>query len=184
MKSIVIVTVAAMFIGMAASVAFGQMMEPGTMGMGPGARHEMMEQRGGYGMGYGPGMMGMHGGCFSHFEMLEELDLSDGQKEKLRDLKSKFTKLKIMVSAKLKVAKMEFRDLMSGDTLDMKALGKKIAEITELKGKQLMEAAKASEATRKILSKEQIKKARGLMLERMGDCEKSGRRMMRHGWDD
>ena len=79
---------------------------------------------------------------------------------------------------------MEFRDLMSGDTLDMKALEKKIAEITELKGKQLTVTAKSSEATRKILSKEQIKKARSLMSEKMGACEKGGRGMMRHGWDD
>ena len=188
MKRIVVVTLAMIFVGMGVSAAFAQMM---GQGMGSGERHEMMERRGGSGKGYGPGMMGMHGGmgggpmhggCFSHFEVLKELDLSEGQEEDLRALKSKFRKLMVMVNARLKVARMDFGELMAGDSLDMRAVEDKIGEITELKGEQLMNAARASEESRKILSREQIKKARKLIREKMGSCGKGGRGMMRRGW--
>jgi len=190
MKRIVVVTVVLIFVGMGVSAAFAQMMGQG-MGMGSEGRHETMERRGGYGKGYGQGMMGMHGamgegpmhgGCFSHFEVLEELDLSEGQEEELRALKSKFRKVKVMVNARLKVAMMEFGELMADDTLDMRAVEEKIGEIAELKGKHLMNAAKASEEARNILSKEQIKKARSLIRENMGACGKSGRNMMHRDW--
>ncbi len=187
MKRVVVVTLTMMFVGMGVSAAFAQMMGQG-MGMGSEERREMMERRGGYGMGYGPGMMGMHGGmgegCFSHFEVLKELDLSEGQEEKLRALKSKFRKAMVMVNASLKVAMMEFGELMASDTLDMRAVEDKIGEITELKGRHLMNAAKASEETRNILSREQLKKARKLIRKGLGACGPGGRGMMRRGWSD
>ena len=190
MKRIVVVTLAMMFVGMGVSAALAQMMGQG-MGMGSEERHEMMERRGGYGMGYGQGMMGMgggmgegsmHGGCFSHFEVLKELDLSEGQKEKLRALKSKFRKVMVMVNARLKVAMMDFGELMADDTLDMRAVEEKIGEITELKGEHLMNAAKASEEARDILSREQLKKARKLIRKGLGACGPGGRGMMRRDW--
>ena len=192
MKRVVVVTVAMMFVGMGVSAAFAQMMGP-CMGMGSEERQEMMERRGEYGKGYGMGMMGMrsgmgegymHGGCFSHFEVLGELDLSEDQEEKLKALKSKFRKANVMVNAKLKVARMEFGELMADDTLDMRAVEEKIGEITELKGQHLMNAAKASEEARNILSREQTKKARKLIRKGLGACGKGGHGMMHRGWSD
>jgi Spy/CpxP family protein refolding chaperone len=173
MKRIVVVALTMMFVGMGVSAAFAQM-----MGMGSEERHEMMGMGGGRAGGY------MHGGCFSHFEVLKELDLSEGQEEKLRVLKSKFRKAMVMVNASLKVAMIEFGELMASDILDMRAVEDKIGEITELKGRHLMSAAEASEEARNILSREQLKKARKLIRKSLGACGPGGRGMMRRGWSD
>ena len=105
-----IITSLALFSTSFAYAEAGQGMGPGRgQGMGQGMMGhdeymEMMRKGGGYGYGkgYGMGMYGKGGMqeyCFSYLSVIDELDLSDEQAEKIRKKKSSFRKEQIRLKA-------------------------------------------------------------------------------------
>ncbi len=176
----------ALFCTSSAYAETGRGMGPGMgQGMGPGMMDhdeymERMRRGGGYGQGkgYGMGMHGkggMHGYCFSYMSVMDELDLSDEQAEKLRKKKSSFRKEQIRLKAAMKVAKIDYKDLLSEEKVDMKAVEKKVRKIADLVAEQMMNSAKASSEMRMVLSKEQRTKSREFMRKRKQQCGMFGR---------
>ena len=151
--------------------------------MGSGMRGMM------HGMGKDMGMMGdrdmMHShfmkkGLHFYFKNKEALGLTDDQLEKLHDIKIDFKKRYIMDKAKLKVAKLELEELLDSDSVNMKSVEKKVKEIAGLKEKLLLAKVKTRVDAKKILTKEQRKKAKRLRHHKKEVCQmmKGGRGMM------
>ena len=179
MKKSIIVSTVSLLALLCTSMAYSQM----GSGMGGGMMMEgeemdRMNERGehgygmGRGMGKGPGYM--HGDCFSHLAIADGLDLSSDQAEKLSKLKSHFRKERIRVKAALKIAKIEYGDLLGEDKVDMKVVEKKVREIANLKAESMLNSAKASTDMRSILTPEQRAKAKELMRDRRRQCGMSG----------
>ena len=179
MKKSIIVTTISIWALLCASMAYSQM-GPGMGGgmMMEGEEMGRMHERGergygmGRGMGSGPGYM--HGDCFSHLAIADGLDLSKDQAEKLSKMKSHFRKERIKLQAALKIAKIEYGELLSEDKVDMKAVEKKVREIANLKAESMLNSAKASADMRNILTAEQRAKAKELMRDRRQQCGMSG----------
>jgi len=178
-KSVIISTVGTLVL-LYTSIAYSQP----DRGMGPGMmsdddRPGMMYERGGYGYGMGAyGGRHMYEGCFSHEDILAELDLSEEQSEKIRKEESKFRKEQIRLRAAMKVAKIEYSDMLHEDKVDMKAVEKKVKEIADLKAQSMMNSAKASSVMRGVLSEEQRSKMKVLIREKKQNCPSMG------GWGD
>ena len=127
----------------------------------------------GYGMGYGVGVHSggeMHDYCYSYLAVIDELDISDEQAEKMRKQKSRFRKEQIRLQAAMKVAKIDYKDLLSAEKVNMKAVEKKVREIADLVAEEMMNSAKASSEMRSVLSKGQRAKLKDLMRERKLQC--------------
>ncbi|MDH3975441.1 MAG: Spy/CpxP family protein refolding chaperone [Deltaproteobacteria bacterium] len=133
------------------------------------------------GRGMGPGMGGMHGGCDSYLDLLGDLDLSDKQTEKLNKLKNSYRKEQIKLKAEMKIAYIEFRESLSGDSADMKTVEKIVKKIADLKSKLLMNSAQASTNARSILTKKQREKIKKLARERRSECRMYGGSGMMRG---
>lgn len=153
--------------------------------MGPGGGHMMGEEM--YGQGMHSQDMRSHmkghrwmgkgdrtGRCASYFTIVEKLDLSENQRDRLRSIKTDFRKDYILMKAKMKVATIEMEDLLSMDAVDMSKVESKIKEITKIKGKVLLNAAKVSVKARAVLTNEQREKARELIDERKEACGMRG----------
>ncbi len=158
----------------------GGMMGGGMMGGG------MM--RGGMGRGMmGMGMMkhGMMGeGMWMEHEWMHiwQLDLSDTQKTRIRDVKMKTAKEVIKKSADLKIAGLELKDLLEKEPVDMKAVEAKLRQIEGLRTEIKLAHIQAREQVRQILTPEQIKKLKQSLEEcRMGMACGQGCRMMQGG---
>lgn len=159
----------------------GRGMEPGAgpdMGPGVTGHDDRMERRhegGSYEHGRGGdrdhhGKRGMHDYCSSYVSAMDELELSDGQTQKLRKKKSHFKKEQIRLKAAMKVAKIDYKDLLSEENVDMKAVKKVVQEITGLMAEQMMNKAKASSQMRKLLNKKQRAELKDLMRKRKQQC--------------
>ncbi len=79
----------------------------------------------GFGRGFGKG----HGQGFDHrFQMAEQLDLTDAQKDQMRDLRTKHQKEMIQRRADVKVARLELRELIR-DAADRVTINSKVEQI-------------------------------------------------------
>ena len=147
-------------------------MAPGGHGMsGPGMGHGKMEgccmdskgMMGGQGMG--SGMMGGHGPggrmmeADHHLSMyLEGLNLDEQQKRAIGEIKSSIKKDTIRRMADISIARIELKDLLLQDPLDMKAVEAKVRQLGLLRTEMHLSHIKALEMIKAKLTPEQRKK--------------------------
>lgn len=130
--------------------------------MGPGPRLG--------GRQFGPGFrargaMGMRrGGGMGR--LVRELNLTDAQKTKLRQMRFDRQKAAIQNRATLQTRQLELRQLMSGDKPDKAAIDRKIDEIGQARTAQMKARLDTRLAIRDLLTPEQQKKLRQLREQR------------------
>ena len=111
--------------GMGAGHGKGMRMGPGGMGHGG---------MGGPGMGMrGHGGPGMGRGMRHPAMMFAMLDLSDAQKEKMRDLHERAARTQIQVRADMQIARMDMRKLMRADKPDQAAINAQIDKMAQMR---------------------------------------------------
>jgi Spy/CpxP family protein refolding chaperone len=91
---------------------------------------------------------------------LRRLNLDENQKATIRDIRSKFMKEAISKMAEVRIAKIELRDIIEEDTVDMHAVEGKLKEIASLKVEMRLARIKAMEKVKAQLTPEQKKKFR------------------------
>lgn len=143
--------------GMGAGHGKGVGMRMGPGGMGHGGM-------GGPGMGMrmrgpgGPGGPGMGRGMRHPAMMFAMLDLSDAQKDKMRDIHERAARTQIQARADMQIARMDMATLMRADNPDQGAINAQIDKMAQIRaGMQKTRAAAMLEA-RAQLTPEQKKK--------------------------
>lgn len=133
----------------------GYGMGPGMMGggggmmgmMGPGMMGSGM-MGGGYGMG--PGMMGGFG-----TGPIAALDLSEGQRQKIRDIQTEQRKLQWELAGKILDEQAQLNEVYASDTPDPKKAGAIYGRIAKLQQQQLEAQLSAHNRIQAVLTKEQ-----------------------------
>jgi len=137
----------------------------------------------------GSGMMGsgMMGGCGMDGQMMDAghhmskylmgLNLDDQQKPLIGEIKSRMMKETIRRTAEMRIIRIELKDLLSKDPVDMTAVEAKVKQLEMLRTDMCLSHIRAIEEIKTKLTPEQRKKLRemieaGPMMEGMG---------MRHG---
>ena len=149
----------------------------GGHGMGPGMMggHGMMG-----GQSMGPGLMGgqgMMGGRMMEVEhhlarVLDGLNLDEQQKKVIGEIRSNIKKNTIRKMADISIARLELRDLLLQDPLDMKAIEAKVRQLGSLRTEMHLSHIMALETIKAKLTPDQRKK--------LGDLIKTGPMMMMH----
>ena len=118
----------------------------------------------------GSGMMGGHGPggrmmeADHHLSMyLEGLNLDEQQKRAIGEIKSSIKKNTIRRMADISIARIELKDLLLQDPLDMKAVEAKVRQLGLLRTEMHLSHIKALETIKAKLSPEQRKKIVGMM---------------------
>ena len=166
-------------------------------GTSPEQMQEMMQQRGGYGMGMGPGMMGgqgmmgggmgmgagmMMGGGMMGLHGLNMLDLGDEQRGKINAIHDKLRKQHWEVMGKMMDEHNALRDLYDAETLDGKKIGATYDRIFKLKRQMIDTGIKAHNDAVAVLTKEQREQLKQLRRGRgMGGPGMGGRGPMGPG---
>src|SRR5271157_1165408 len=126
---------------------------------------------------------GMHkddGGCgcggpHSHMAMFKKLGLDEKQKETLRQIHFRTMKDTVRKRADIKVAKIELREILSKDTVDMAAAESAVKKIEGLKAEMKMMHIKAMEEIKSNLNPEQRKKFTEMIMRQFGAMRGQGR---------
>ncbi len=171
-KLAVIVTIFAV-VGFGA-LAYGQMsghgMEHGMMG-GQDMGCEMM---GGHGMGH-------ERGGFGHpmWGLLKNLNLDEQQKASIREIRDRTMKGTIRKKADLEISRIELRELLGKDPVDMKAVEANLKHEEALRTEMRLSHIKAMQGVKAKLTPDQQKKFRemiedGPMMGRMGMMHEHG----------
>jgi len=140
---------------------------------GGGEGHEMMIEGLGECCGMMKGMSGMgQMGCGHMLGMKKELGLTDDQTAKLKSMKTEQEKRSINDRAAIEILEVELRDLLSEETVDIKAVDAKIDKIGVLKAKMHKDRVHLMVDSKKVLTPEQREKMGGLMGPGMGMMKK------------
>ncbi len=91
---------------------------------------------------------------------LKRLGLDENQKETIRDIRSRHMKDAVSKMAAVRIARIELRDILAKDTVDMQAVGAKLNEIASLRTELRFSRIKAMEEVKALLTPEQRKKLR------------------------
>lgn len=138
-----------------------------------------MGPHGGMGMGHGPGMgpgagarMGLrmgrgHDGRIGrgYRALLERLDLSDAQREKMRAIHERTQRSQIQARADLQIATLDLRQLMHADRPDRAAIDRQIDKVAQMRAAQHKAHAGALLEARALLTPEQQKKLHELQAD-------------------
>ncbi len=124
---------------------------------------------GGHGMG--AGMMcgcGMGGQMMMDAEhhmskIIKDLNLDEQQKAFMGEIKSRMMKETIKRKADMHIAQIELKELLSQDTVDMKAVEEKVKQLEAMKTDMQLSHIKAMEECKAKLTPEQRKKFREMM---------------------
>lgn len=102
------------------------------------------------------------GGCKQGFMLgcAEMLGLTDEQIASLKSIKMNFMKDEIQREADLKLAKLELKELMAADKLDIAKVGKKIKSIAAMKADAKIACLKSCEKAKGIPTPEQMEKCK------------------------
>jgi hypothetical protein len=144
----------------------GMMMGHG-MGMGGGMGHGMMAGgMMGHGMMGGGQMMGHgrmrgHGGYLSR--ILKDLTLDENQKKAIYEIKNRLIKDSVRKMADIRIARIELKDLLGKDPVDMKAVEAKVKQIGALRTEMHLACIKALQEIKAKLPREQLKKLGEMM---------------------
>lgn len=150
------------------------------MGMGGPGGGCGMGGPGGCGMGHGgPGMghggPGMGRGMGEHFAViLRHLDLSDAQKQKMRDIHERQMRRDIQARADLQIAEMDLRQAMHAESPSTSAINAQIDKVAKLRTDMEKAHVAALMEARALLTPDQQKKARELMEKGPGACTGGG----------
>src|SRR5512146_764937 len=115
------------------------------------------------GMGHGRGMMddgkieGMHQG-YPMWGHLKDLGLDEKQKADIKEIREKVVKETIRKKADERIARIELRDLLVRDSVDMPAVQAKLKQIEALKTDIRLAHIEAREQIKAKLTPEQRKK--------------------------
>ena len=157
----------------------GEGMQHG-MHMGGEMKHHGMEERG--------GMMGMKGEDHPMWQHLKGLGLDEKQKEAVRAIKSRAMKEMIKRRADKQIAKLELKDILGKDPVDMRAVEAKLKEIEAIETDMHLSHIKSMEEVKALLTPDQKKKMKemiemGPMKGGMGMMQGCGMRggMMQRG---
>ena len=174
-----------LLVGLSGGIAWSQQGE-GRRGDGPRvARADGGEERGGrHWRGRGgrrghEGRRGRGGPARMMGRMQERLELSDEQVKKIKDVFTEARKKRIALRADARIAGIELRQMVSGETVDKAEVGTKVDAIAKIRGDLLRARADTVLAVRDILTAEQIAKADGMlkrMLHGQGGRKGRGRR--------
>jgi Spy/CpxP family protein refolding chaperone len=138
------------------AVGFAYAQDPGMMGEGSGMEQGMM----GGGM-MGGGMMG--GEHHLLWKNLMSLGLDEKQKEAVKDIRNKTMRETIKKRADMQIARLDLKDLLDKEHVDMKAVESKLKTIESLETDILFSHIKAFEEIRATLTPDQRKKFREMM---------------------
>lgn len=94
--------------------------------------------------------------------IIEELGLTDEQKEKIRQIRVQAHKQRIEQRAKMQLARIELRELVQAGNPDQKLLDAKIAEVSKLQETALRNRIATHLEVQKVFTAEQRKKAQEL----------------------
>lgn len=167
MKKHVVFALAGLVVGlMLFAHADAQMMQgqKQVQGMGGGMTEQGMNccmMRQGMHGGMMGGMMGdmmgqaMHGGFNFYLNRVDDLDLSQAQTEKLRDMRLEFEKGNIQRKAAIEVAQVELKQLKMSDNVDLKKVEAKIREIQNKKADLEVATFQAQVEAKNVLTAEQ-----------------------------
>jgi Spy/CpxP family protein refolding chaperone len=164
----------------------GEMEEEGDMPM-MGGMMEMEHHGMGMMHGHEYGMMGdemkegMMGADHHTLKCLAHLGLDEKQKEAVKGIKQRVMKETIKKKADQQIARIELKDLLEKDPVDMTAVEAKLKQSEALRTDILLSHIKAKEEIKAQLTPEQRKKLKE-MEEKGPMMEKEG--MMRHGGDE
>ncbi len=148
----------------------------------------------------GGGMMneGMMGGGM-HDEMMERahhikimlmnLGLDEKQKAEIDSIMTGHMKDVIKKKADLQIAKIDLKNILSKDPMDMKAAESKLKEIEAIKTAMILAHLNAHQEVKSVLTPEQRKKMKEMMeMHMMGEgmcgCMKDGGMMKEKGYHD
>jgi len=107
------------------------------------------------------GMMGGQGERMG-MRMGERLNLTDEQKDQVRQIFTDARKKNIDVNAKLQLAQIELRELITSDAPDQKKIDAKITALSQLHEAKMRTRIESMLSVQKLLTPEQRKKARDL----------------------
>lgn len=167
MKKHVVFALAGLVVGlMLFAHADAQMMQgqKQVQGMGGGMTEQGMNccmMRQGMHGGMMGGMMGdmmgqaMHGGFDFYLNRVDDLDLSQAQVEKLRDMRLEFEKGNIQRKAAIEVAQVELKQLKTPDNVELKKVEAKIREIQNKKADLEVATFQAQVEAKNVLTAEQ-----------------------------
>jgi Spy/CpxP family protein refolding chaperone len=155
--------------------------EHGMMGEGSEMEHGMMGMMGMMGKDseMGPGMMGEH----HILKNLMSLGLDEKQKEAVKEIERKTKKETIKKRADLDIARIDLRDLLDKDPVNIKDVESKLKQIASLKTDIHLSRIKAHEEIKSKLTPDQRKKLKemtehGMMMGKMGMMQGKGCGMM------
>jgi Spy/CpxP family protein refolding chaperone len=148
--------------------------QPPAMGRGMGR----MTGRPGMMMRMGRGPMMRHGGMPGRMDMLgrlaDRLDLSEEQRDEIKDVLTAHQKDMIQQKADRELAEVELRELVQSDDPDLDAIEEQIKEIANLEAQTRYSQIKAMVDARSVLTDEQKEALKKLQKDRPA-------RMMRRG---
>jgi Spy/CpxP family protein refolding chaperone len=113
--------------------------------------------------------------------MMEQLKLTDAQKEQFQKNRFDTEKKNIEVRAKLETAHLELRKLLSADAPDIAAVEKKIGEISDIRTTLEINRFETWAANNKLLTPEQQKIWKKALLKRTMERFMDSRNRMRTG---
>jgi Spy/CpxP family protein refolding chaperone len=122
----------------------------GPGGMGPGMRH-------------GGGRMFNRRGAMGMRLRLAQLDLTDAQRTKLRDLHESQARKAIQRRADMQLARMDLQKLMRADKPDVGAVNAQIDKIARMQAEGMKAAFETRIQARAVLTPEQLKKLQAPM---------------------
>lgn len=121
----------------------------------------------------GRGMRGMMGGMAGHRhmkELLRHLDLNETQKSEVFGIHDKAAKDMIRKKADIQIARLELKELLQKEPLDLAAVDAKVRQIQNMKTDVFLSFLKTREQIKAVLNPEQRKRLR--------DFEMGGMSMM------
>ena len=158
-----------LLVGLSGGIAWSQQGE-GRRGDGPRiARADGDEERGRRHWRGREGRRGRGGQARMMGRMKERLELSDEQVTKIKEVLTEARKKKIALRADARIAGIELRQMVSGETVDKAEVGTKVDAIAKIRGDLLQARADAVLAVRDILTPEQIAKADGMLKRLLHD---------------
>lgn len=133
------------------------------------------EQKRRQGPAGGPQAMGMPGPA----HMAEALGLTEQQKAQIEKLRVDQRRAAIKRRADRQLAQLDLRELLNAQTVDEKAVGLRIKELSDLHAAELKARVDHQLAMKKILTPEQQEKMKQMRANRPGRGAGMGRGMMR-----
>jgi Spy/CpxP family protein refolding chaperone len=110
-------------------------------------------------------------GHFRHkgeaMRLLMKLDLNDSQKAAIREIRDSTAKEVIKKKAEAKIAKIELRELLRKDPVDMRAVESQLRKIGDIKISMVLDRIRSREEIKSKLTPEQREKFKELMRDSM-----------------